>query len=148
MAFDRDDIENHTGIFGISREEREAGRDDPALTEGREVAQKELENRFFNSPSDAYAIFQLKGGNELRDIRFEPMSWVQPIGRSVERGSYDLIYTARLTAAGSTIEKLNVLWDRFNNDQPADFRGHSLSEMNLISSTIIPTPPSGRSRLN
>jgi hypothetical protein len=132
MVFDREDIENHTGIFGIACEEWEASQDYLSLPEGRESTQKELENRFFNSPSDAFAIFQIKESDELRDIRFEPISWVQSVGRTVERGNYNLIYTGQITDTGSTIDRLNTLWDRFNNDHPQDFRGHSLSVSDIV----------------
>lgn len=94
--------------------------------------EKELASRFFNNPIDAFVIFQLKDDNGLRDIRFEPLSWIQCIGYSVEHDNYDMIYTDRLTDTGSTTEKLNALWDRFNNDHPKDFRGHSLSVSDIV----------------
>ena len=130
MAFDREDIENHTGIFGISREEWDANRADLALAKGNE--QQQIEDRFLGNPADAYAIFQLRDGDELRDIRFEPMDRLESAGRAVERSHYNLVYTGELTDTGSTVDRLGVLWDRFNNDHPADFRGHSLSVSDII----------------
>ena len=94
--------------------------------------EKGLASRFFNNADDAFAIFQLKDDEGLRNIRFEPLSWVQCIGYSVERENYDMIYTDRLIDTGSTTEKLNFLWDRFNNDLPKDFRGHSLSVSDIV----------------
>ena len=130
MAFDRGDIENHTGIFGISREEWDANRDDLTLDKGNE--QQKLEDRFFGNPADAYAIFQLRDGDELRDIRFEPMDRLESAGRAVECGNYDIVYTGELMDTGSTVDRLGVLWDRFNNEHPADFKGHSLSVSDII----------------
>ena len=129
MAFDREDIENHTGMFGISREEWDSNRDDLALAKRNE--QQKLEDRFLGNPADAYAIFQLRDGDELRDIRFEPMDRLESAGRAVERGNYSLIYAGELTDTGSTVDRW-ALWDRFNNDHPTDFRGHSLSVSDII----------------
>ncbi len=130
MAFDREDIENHTGIFGISREEWDVNRDDLVLAKGNE--QQKLADRFFGNHADAYAIFQLRDGDELRDIRFETMDRLESAGRAVERGNYDIVYTGELTDTGSTVDRLGALWVQFNNDHPADFRGHSLSVSDIV----------------
>lgn len=74
----------------------------------------------------------VKDNDELWEIRFEPISWVQSVGRSVESSNYDLIYTDSLACAGSTSEKLNALWDRFINDNLLDFRGHNLSVSEIV----------------
>jgi hypothetical protein len=74
----------------------------------------------------------VKGGDELRDIRFEPLSWLESKGVSVDHGNYDLAYTAPLTDTGITDEKLAVLWDRFNNDHPADYHRPSLSVSDIV----------------
>lgn len=87
---------------------------------------------FQNSPADAFAICQLKDGDELHDIRFEPLSWLQSIDRAVERDNYNLVYAAPLTDSGSTSEKLDALWYRFNNERPEDFYGHSLSVSDIV----------------
>jgi antirestriction protein ArdC len=133
MAFDRDDIDGHIGMFGINREEWKEGQEYLSLIEGHEVTQQELENNFLNNPADAFAIYQLKRTEETRDLRFEPLERLQAVGLTVERDNYDLIYTDRLTDTGSsTSEKLNALWERFNIDHPADYRGHSLSISDIV----------------
>jgi hypothetical protein len=71
-------------------------------------------------------------GDELRDIRFEPLSWLESKGISVDHGNYDIAYTAPLTDKGNTEEKLAVLWDRFNNDHPADYHRPSLSVSDIV----------------
>jgi len=93
---------------------------------------QERENSFLNNPADAFAIYQLKDTDELRDIRFEPMSWLQSLGRSVEHDNYNIVYTAPLTGSGNTTEWLDALWYQFNNEHPADFRGHSLSVSDIV----------------
>lgn len=132
MAFDRDDIDGHTGMFGVNREEWESSQEYLSLIEGHEITQKELESNFLNNPADAFAIYQLKRTEETRDFRFEPLERLQAVGLTVERDNYDLIYTDRLADTGSTPEKLNALWERFNIDHPADFKGHSLSVSDII----------------
>lgn len=93
---------------------------------------QEQENSFLNTPADAFAIYQLNDTDELRDIRFEPMSWLQSIGRSVEHDNYNIVYTAPLTGSGNAAERLDALWYQFNNEHPADFRGHSLSVSDIV----------------
>lgn len=132
MAFDRDDIDGHIGMFGINREEWEEGQEYLSLIEGHEVTQQELENNFLNNPADAFAIYQLKRTEETRDLRFEPLERLQAVGLTVERDNYDMIYTDRLADTGSTPEKLNALWERFNIDHPADFKGQSLSVSDIV----------------
>ena len=77
--------------------------------------EKELASRFFNNSADAFAIFQLKDDDGLRDIRFEPLSWVQCIGYSVERDNYNMIYTTSLPIQ-AVRRKTERFMDRFNND--------------------------------
>jgi antirestriction protein ArdC len=132
MAFDRDDIDGHIGLFGVNREEWEESQEYLSLIEGHEVTQQELENNFLNNPADAFAIYQLKRTEETRDLRFEPLERLQAVGLTVERDNYDLIYTDRLADTGSTSEKLNALWEQFNIDHPADYRGQSLSVSDIV----------------
>lgn len=132
MAFDRDDIDGHTGMFGINREEWEESQEYLSLIEGREMSQKELENSFLNNPADAFAIYQLKRTEETRDFRFEPLERLQAVGLTVERENYELIYTDGFTKFEGTRDRLEDLFDRFNNDRPKDFHGHSLSVSDII----------------
>ena len=45
---------------------------------------------------DTFAIYQLKGGPETRDYRFEAYESLQEAGLAVDRQNYDLVYTAPL----------------------------------------------------
>jgi hypothetical protein len=96
MAFDTDEIEAHSGIFAVSREEWEDSRDFAAALDDRMKHQEQREKNFLNASQDAFAIYQVKGGDELRDIRFEPLSWLESKGIAVDHGNYDLAYTAPL----------------------------------------------------
>ena len=77
---------------------------------------------------DTFSIYQIKGGDETRDFRFEPYDRLQAAGLSVEAANYDLIYTAPLTP-DMTLESI---WEKFNIDHPKDFKGHSLSVSDVV----------------
>lgn len=132
MAFDPDEIQAHSGLFAVSREEWEESREFSSAIEGRMKHQEQRESAFLKTSQDAFAIYQVKDGDELRDIRFEPLSCLESQGVSVDHGNYDLAYTAPLTDTGNTEEKLAVLWDRFNNDHPADYHRPSLSVSDIV----------------
>jgi hypothetical protein len=132
MAFDPDEIQAHGGLFAVSREEWEESREFSAAIEDRMRHQEQRESAFLKTSQDAFAIYQVKDGDELRDIRFEPLSWLESKGVSVDHGNYDLAYTAPLTDQGSTDDRLGALWDRFNNDHPADYHRPSLSVSDIV----------------
>ena len=132
MAFDMDDIDQHNGLFGIRREDWDSDREYLELAEGHELTDQELENSFLHNPADAFAIYQLKHDKATRDLRFEPLERVTAVGLTVDRGNYDLVYTAPLTPGQSQEETLDKLYEQFNLHHPADFTGHSLSVSDIV----------------
>ncbi len=132
MAFDPDEIQKHSGLFAVSREEWEDSREFFEAIEDRMKHQEQREAAFLNTSQDAFAIYQVKGGDELRDIRFEPLSWLESNGIAVDHGNYDLAYTAPLTDKGDTEDRLEALWDRFNNEHPADYHRPSPSVSDIV----------------
>ena len=72
---------------------------------------------------DTFSIYQIKGGDETRDFRFEPYDRLQAAGNVVDRANYELVYSAPLAPETS----LEDIYTRFNIDHPKDFKGHSLS---------------------
>lgn len=132
MAFGPNEIQAHSGLFAVSREEWEDSREFSAAIEDRMKHQEQREADFLKTSQDAFAIYQVKDSDELRDIRFEPLSWLESKGIAADHGNYDLAYTAPLTDTGNTDEKLAVLWDRFNNDHPADYHRPSLSVSDIV----------------
>ena len=79
-------------------------------------------------PERTFAIYQLKGGEETRDYRFEPLDRLRAVGLDVHRDNYDLVYSAPLSDG----ESLEDIYRRFNIDHPADFTGHSLSVSDIV----------------
>ena len=132
MAFDRDDIDGHIGMFGVNREEWDAAREYLELAAGHELTEQELENSFLHNPADAFAIYQLKHAEQTRDLRFAPLESIAAAGMVVDKDNYDLVYTGTLDGAGSTNEKLEALFETFNVNRPEDFKGHSLSVSDIV----------------
>ena len=77
---------------------------------------------------DTFSIYQLKRGDETRDLRFEPYDRLQAAEHAIDRANYELIYTAPLAPDIS----LEDIYTRFNIDHPADFKGHSLSVSDIV----------------
>ena len=102
----------------------------PLRDDVRERAEKTLAERSAAAPEqgDIFAIYQIKGGPETWDYRFEAYESLQEAGLAVDRQNYDLVYTAPLD--GKTT--LEDIYRTFNLDRPADFTGHSLSVSDIV----------------
>ena len=79
-------------------------------------------------PVGSFSIYQLKGGNETLDYRFEPLDSIHRNGLSVKPENYELVYEAPMTAK----DDLESIYTWFNVDRPADFTGHSLSVSDIV----------------
>ena len=79
-------------------------------------------------PENTFSIYQLKGDEETRDYRFEPLDRLRAVGLDVQRDNYELVYSAPLADG----ESLEDIYRRFNIDHPADFTGHSLSVSDIV----------------
>ena len=75
------------------------------LTEGqvKELYAKAQETaKTAEQDKDTYSIYQLKHGDETRDLRFEPYDRLQVTGNVVDKANYELIYSAELTPGTCT----------------------------------------------
>ena len=77
---------------------------------------------------NSFSIYQLKGGNETLDYRFELLDSIHRNGLSVKSENYELVYEAPLTEKDDP----ESIYTRFNVDRPADFTGHSLSVSDIV----------------
>ena len=127
MALDAEDISSHTGVFGVEREEWDAVRGVVTLSE-----QADTEKLFLENPQDAFLIYQIRRGGELDAYRFMNYDYLQSKGVTPERGGYDAIYTGGLADYGDNKTNLDMIYQRFNVDHPADFKGHSLSVSDVV----------------
>ena len=101
------------------------------LTEGqvKELYAKAQETaKTADQDKGTFSIYQLKHGDETRDLRFEPYDRLQATGNSVDRANYERVYSAELTPGTS----LEDIYTRFNIDHPKDFKGHSLSVSDVV----------------
>lgn len=128
MAFDAEEIQDFEGIFGIAVEDWKAIQDTPVTV----VQRPDYEKAFLDSSGDAYAVYQLRRGDENAELRFMNMDYLDKKGYSVEHQRYEVVYAGALEYAGDTHDKLNGLYTTFNINHPADFTGHSLSVSDIV----------------
>ena len=109
-------------IVGI-RDDEQA----PAALRERAAALMDTIDRY-KELNNTFSIYQVRGGPETRDFRFEPYYRLLATGRTVDPANYDLVYTAPLR----DIDTLESIYRQFNTDRPADFKGHSLSVSDVV----------------
>lgn len=127
MVFDATDIEEHGGLFAVPYEEWEIAR--------KELTPKEkasTERDSLDAPHDAYAIYQVKHGQDYRDFRLISYDSLQNTGLDVQRDNYNFIYGGQLDGSSNTEQALDNLYQQFNFNHPADFTGHSLSISDIV----------------
>ena len=129
-----DDIDRHfkeiTQVRGISA--ADIGQQDVKTGTAENPSQPLQEVEFLTGPDDTYAIYQLKNDENLRNHRFESLYHLQKLGLTVDYKNYDLTYTGHFEAAADTNGTLNGIYEKFNEDRPKDFTGHSLSMSDVI----------------
>ena len=83
-----------------------------------------------------FEIYQLKAGDDTRDMRFISLERLAEQGKSPDISTYDKVYEGDYTPyeqAGDTIGKqLESVYTKFNIDHPEDFKGHSLSVSDVV----------------
>lgn len=120
MVFDTEDVVNHDGLFGISREDWEAIKADIPL--------RDVEQRFLDSPTDSMAIYQLRRDVpvELRFARMESLT------APPDPANYEAIYTREVYPDSDRSRILENFYYIFNEERPVDFTGHSLSVSDIV----------------
>ena len=82
-----------------------------------------------------FAIYQLKGGDETRGIRFEAFDSLAKQGVTPDIANYDLVYEGRISDVTDSPDlrmQLEELFHKFNMERPEDFTGHSLSVSDVV----------------
>ena len=133
MLFDREELDTQAPgtVFAVSREEwGQCPMFHEKIVE-RQQHQVERENAFLAHGGDCFAIYQVKR-DDPGNVRFMNTDWMQSHVKAIERGSYDLIYTAPLTATGSTDAKLEAIFEQFNLHRPVDYHSPSLSVSDIV----------------
>lgn len=89
---------------------------------------KTVEDFFFSSEKDMFAIYQIKSGDEYFYDRFVPYDMFQKSGREITKDKYDCMWIGDL----SPTTKLDDIFEQFNENRPSNFVGHSLSVSDVI----------------
>lgn len=83
-----------------------------------------------------FEIYQIKGGDDTRDIRFEPYERLKEMGKKPEFQNYEKVYSGsleRLNIDSDNVgDQLEAIYVKFNNERPDDFKGHSLSVSDVV----------------
>lgn len=127
MAFEKTEILNHDGIFGIDRADWEAVKEQfPVITENR------WQKAFQQNPADSYCIYQLRRDPKLAELRFMNSQYLREHGLEPAFDHYEAVYSGSLSSDGSTEARLDDLYMKFNTAHPQNFTGNSLSVSDIV----------------
>ena len=99
------------------KEERKEAQPEYIYKAQEEVAEK-----------DTFQIYQLKRGENTRELQFESYDRLKESGQTLNPDHYVKVYEAELTDGLS----LEDIYTCFNIDHPKDFYGHSLSVSDVV----------------
>ncbi|SFX42117.1 YodL domain-containing protein [Ruminococcus sp. XPD3002] len=86
-------------------------------------------------PEHDFAIYQLKPGDETRDIRFEPYERLAKHGQQPDLANYNKVYEGNIADISEHSDQrmqLEAVFYKFNMERPDDFKGHSLSVSDVV----------------
>ena len=122
IALDAEDLLHHDGLFGVTKTEWEAVKND--------IPPYDIEKVFRDNPKDAYAIYQLTEKSD--SVLFMGMDWLEQKGIPVEKSNYTALYTGDMPTSETSMGILEQIYVNFNLQRPADFTGHSLSVSDIV----------------
>ena len=125
-------------IMGIDAQLQELQADKKVSRSLDKQADKEVQLLY--GDTSQYGIYQLKDNPELRDLRFAGTAELLKRGilsddfREIQPENYNLVYTGQFSDIQGQLqgEKLNALFEKFNINHPADYKGHSLSVSDIV----------------
>lgn len=137
---DKTQIQEHEGIFGIERGDWENERNLRAMQEELSENEAGKETQLLYGSTDKYGIYQLKDNPELRPFHFAGTEALKRMGitkdnfDAVKRENYNLIYVGELSELQRQTKgaALEAVYEKFNIDHPADYKGHSLSFSDIV----------------
>lgn len=77
---------------------------------------------------ERFAIYQIDHGSKAMEYLFMGMDFVKSQGMEVTTGDYQCVYSGILQPS----DNLDTLYSVFNQNHPADFRGHSMSVSDVV----------------
>ena len=142
---DKEQIMGHDGIFGIEKSDWENERELRSMQAELAESSANKETQLLYGSSDKYGIYQLKDNPKLDRLRFEGTEALKRMGitkdnlDAVKPENYALIYVGELSELSEDFiglqtqgDKLEALYEKFNIDHPADYKGHSLSVSDIV----------------
>ena len=137
---DKEQITGHEGIFGIEKSDWENERELRSMQAELAESGANKEAQLLYGDTGKYGIYQLKDNPELRDFHFAGTAELLKRGilsddfKEIQPENYNLVYAGELSdiQGQSQGEKLNALFEKFNIDHPADYKGHSLSVSDIV----------------
>ena len=77
---------------------------------------------------ERFAIYQINHESKAMEYQFMGMDFVKSQGMEVTAGDYKCVYSGILEPS----DNLDTLYSVFNQNHPADFRGHSMSVSDVV----------------
>ena len=133
-------ITEYEGIFGIEKDDWENERAFRFMQEELAEGAPKKEAQLLYGDTDKYSIYQLKDSPELRDFHFAGTGellkrhLLSDDFKEIQPRNYNLVYTGVLSDIKGQEQrgKLNAIFEKFNIDHPADYKGHSLSVSDIV----------------
>ena len=119
LAFEPEEILEHDGLFGVTREDWAAVKAD--------IPPRDLEQKLRDSTKDTFVIYHLN--NDQRERMFQNY---EDLVEAPAIDQYHPVYIGELPAAGETGATLENLFQTFNLTRPADYTFHSLSVSDIV----------------
>ena len=142
---DKEQITGHEGIFGIEKSDWENERGLRSMQAELAESGASKEAQLLYGDTDKYGIYQLKDNPELRDFHFAGIESLKRKGiikdnlDAIKPENYNLVYVGELSELSKDFirlqtqgDKLEALYEKFNIDHPADYKGHSLSVSDIV----------------
>lgn len=142
---DKEQITGHEGIFGIEKSDWENERELRSMQAELAESGANKQAQLLYGSSDKYGIYQLKDNPELRDFHFAGIEALKSRGiikdnlDAIKPENYNLVYVGELSELSKDFirlqtqgDKLEALYEKFNIDHPADYKGHSLSVSDIV----------------
>ncbi len=115
-------LRQHDGMFGVEKADWAKALE----------AFKEKEKAFLESPSDAFALYQLIRSEATDEHRFMNTEFLEKHGLEISRDNYSLVATGELKKQGEIVQVLDSIYEDFNIHLPVDYKGQSCSVSDII----------------
>ena len=136
----REQVTEYEGIFGIEKADWKNEKSLRALQEELAEGRANKEAQLLYGDSDKYGIYQLKDIPQMRQFQFAGTESLKRRGiikdnfDAIKPENYNLVYVGELSELQRRTQSatLEAVYEKFNIDHPADYKGHSLSVSDIV----------------